>query len=136
MKTFLYSLGFVIIGGLGLFGLLSMFMPSQKTVILTQLFIIALIMIIGLFFFRRLAEWTGHGDQTRYKRAARQSRKRRQIVSLHHKTHMLRSTSPKFKVIKNNAHSAYTRNAHQAKKQSHLTVIEGRKNKKRKRLLF
>lgn len=135
MRTFLYSFAFLLIGGLGLFGLLSMFLPSQNTVIFTQLIIVALIVIVGLFFFRRLAEWTGNGDQARYRKAARQSRKRRKLASFSRRTRNLRPTQ-KLKVIKNGAYRLKDLTHHSSKSHDHLTVIEGRKNKKKKRLLF
>jgi len=135
VRTFFYSLTFLVIGGLGLFGLLSMFLPSQKSVIVTQLIIITLIIIIGLFFFRRLAEWTGNGDQARYNRALRQSRKRKKTASNGRRTRSIHPAS-KFKVIKNGSHSLKTLTHQSAKDHGHLTVIEGRKNKKKKRLLF
>ncbi|MCL1632555.1 hypothetical protein M3N64_11560 [Sporolactobacillus sp. CPB3-1] len=135
MKTFFYSLTFLIIGGLGLFGLLSMFLPSQKTVIITQLIILALVVIIGLFFFRRLAEWTGNVDQARYKKAARQSRRRRRVAAYSRKTRNMHAAT-KLKVIKNGTYSIKKLTHQQNKEHGHLTVIEGRKNKKKKRLLF
>jgi hypothetical protein len=135
VRTFFYSLTFLLIGGLGLFGLLSMFLPSQNSVLFTQLIIIALIIVIGLFFFRRLAEWTGNGDQARYKKAARQSRKKRKPVALSRRTRSLHSTS-KLKVVKNGTYSLNSPTHQTSKSHGHLTVIEGRKSKKKKRLLF
>ncbi|MCO7126575.1 hypothetical protein NIE88_12450 [Sporolactobacillus shoreicorticis] len=135
MKTFFYSVAFLVIGGLGLFGLLSMFLPSQKSVIIAQLIIIALIVIVGLFFFRRLAEWTGNGDQARYNRALRQSRKRKKMTSIGRKVRTIHPAA-KFKVIKSESSSLKTFTHQSTKDHGHLTVIEGRKNKKKKRLLF
>ncbi|MCO7176582.1 hypothetical protein ACFP7A_11785 [Sporolactobacillus kofuensis] len=135
MRTFLYSFGFMVIGGLGLFGLLSLFLPSQKTVIITQLIIVTLIIVIGLFFFRRLTEWTGSGEQARYRKAARQSRKRKNLSTFNRKTRILHQ-SQKLKVIKNGPYGLKDLTHQAAKNHGHLTVIEGRKNKKKKRLLF
>lgn len=131
MKTFLYSLVFSLIIALGLFGLLSSILDNP-TALLVQLLIVAVIVAIGLFLFRRLAESTGGGDQSRYRRAARQSIRRHKMAS-----RKGRGFHPSnLKVISTGSRLHRETGRQSSKDQSYLTVIDGKKNKKKKRVLF
>ncbi|TGA96400.1 hypothetical protein E4665_15710 [Sporolactobacillus shoreae] len=133
MKTFLYSLIFSLIIALGIFGLLTKIF-SNPTALLVQLLILAAIIAVGLFFFKRLAEGTGNADQALYRRAAKQSLKRRKITSISRK---FRGIHPsRFKVISSGSRSFKELSRQSIKEHGHLTVIEGKKNKKKKRVLF
>ncbi|RYM06029.1 hypothetical protein EWH99_04025 [Sporolactobacillus sp. THM7-7] len=133
MKTFLYSLIFFLIVGFGLFGLLVSFF-NNPTALLVQLTIIAAVIAIGLLLFRRLANGVGNGERARYRKAAKLSAKRRKTALSGRKTRGLNPS--KLKVISNNPHRLRGYAHHHGKDHGHLTVIDGKKNKKKKRVLF
>ncbi|WP_010631986.1 SA1362 family protein [Sporolactobacillus vineae] len=135
MKTFFYSLFFTIIIVLGIYGLLTRVFTNPAALFI-QLLIIALVVLIGLFLFKKLTGGTGNSDQMQYRKAARQSRKRHKMPAFNrrlHTTHTsrLKVVSSGGKLLKDQGFSSHKEKAH-----SHLTVIEGKKNKKRNRLLF
>ncbi|RYL92337.1 hypothetical protein EWI07_09890 [Sporolactobacillus sp. THM7-4] len=133
MKTFLYSLIFFLIVGLGLFGLLASFLDNP-TALLVQLLIVAVVAAVGLYLFRRLADGTGNRDRVRYRKAAKQSARRHRLSSFVRKS---RGINPsKLKVISNGSRSFRGITHHPSKENKHLTVIDGKKNKKKKRVLF
>ncbi|MFT8317452.1 MAG: SA1362 family protein [Sporolactobacillus sp.] len=132
VKTFLYSLAFFSIVGLGLFGLLSLFFDHQQA-FFVQLIIAAVVVVIGLFFFRRLADDTVRTDQNRYRKAAKQTAKRRKLTA-YRKLRGIHAS--RLKVISSSPHSFKDLGRRSAKPHGHLTVIEGKKNKKKKRVLF
>ncbi|MCI1859715.1 MAG: hypothetical protein LKI94_09805 [Sporolactobacillus sp.] len=131
MKTFLYSLVFSLIIVLGLFGFLSTFLNNPAALLL-QIVIIAAVVALGAFFYRRLAGWSEANEQALYRKAARQSRKRKRIDTAGRK-HSLHPA--KLRVINNRSRSFHL-SREPAKSQGHLTVINGNKNKKKKRAPF
>lgn len=133
MKTFFYSLAFSLIIALGIFGLLTKIF-SNPTALLVQLMIVAGVIVVGLFFFKRLAEGTGNNDQALYRRAAKQSVRRHKDSAL---TRRIRGIHPsRLKVISNGSSHSFKEARQPSKDHGHLTVIEGKKSKKKKRVLF
>lgn len=135
VKTFLYSLFFTIIIALGIYGLLTRFFTNPAALFI-QLSIVAVVVLIGLFFFRKLTGGSANSDQVQYRKAARQSRKRRKVSLLNRRLHAIHASRLKVvssggRMLKDQPYAA-----HKDKEHSHLTVIEGKKNKKRNRLLF
>lgn len=135
MKTFFYSLFFTIIIVLGIYGLLTRVFTNPAALFI-QLLIIALVVLIGLFLFRKLAGGTSSSEQLQYRRAARQSRRRHKMPAFNRRPHTIHASRLKVvssggKLLKDQGFSS-----HKEKTTSHLTVIEGKKNKKRNRLLF
>ncbi|MDD9149286.1 MULTISPECIES: SA1362 family protein [unclassified Sporolactobacillus] len=133
MKTFLYSLVFFLIVALGLFGLLASFL-NNSTALLVQLLIIAAIAAAGLFFFRRLAGGSRNEDRARYRKAAKQSIRRRKLSALSRKVRGIHPS--KLRVISNRSRNLKEVSRQSIKDHGHLTVIDGKKNKKKKRVLF
>lgn len=136
MKTFLYSLIFFVIIGLGLFGLLASFLDNPSA-LLVQFLIVAIVAAVGLLLFRRLAEGMSSGEQALYKKAAKHSSRRYKSRTTGRKTR-LSSGASKLKVISSDGSRRQTHAlAHpNPKNHGHLTVIDGKKNKKKKRVLF
>lgn len=135
MKTFLYSLFFTVIIVLGIYGLLTRVFTNPAALFI-QLSIIALIVLIGLFLFKKLTEGSANSDQVLYRKAVRQSKKRRKISAFNRKMHNMHASRLKVvsnggKMLKDHGFSSHTDKEHH-----HLTVIEGKKSKKRNRLLF
>lgn len=133
VKTFLYSLVFFLIVALGLFGLLASFL-NNSTALLIQLLIIAAVAAAGLFFFRRLAGGSGNGERARYRKAAKQSMRRHKLSVLGRKVRGIHPS--KLKVISNRSRKLKEVSRQSTKDHGHLTVIDGKKNKKKKRVLF
>lgn len=118
--------------GLGLFGLLSVFMAHPMALFI-QLAIIGLIVLVGLFFFQRLLE---NPAQRRYQAAAKHSKKQTHSkLAAYRRLRGMRAA--RLKVISSHRSAPLKGLSHQsAKDQKHLTVIEGKKHKKKKRVLF
>lgn len=135
VKTFLYSLVFFLIVALGLFGLLASFLKNS-TALLVQLLIVVAVAAVGLFFFRRLAGGggTGNGERARYRKAAKQSARRRRLTALSRRARGIHPS--KLKVISNRSRKLKEFSRQSSKDHGHLTVIDGKKNKKKKRVLF
>lgn len=130
MKHIVQSIIFIALICLGVFGLFSLFFAHPMALFI-QIVIVGIIVLIGLFFFQRLLEGP---DRRRYKHAAKQSRKHHRFAAYRRLRGMRAS---RLKVISNRKPNPLKVFNHQSSKdQKHLTVIEGKKNKKKKRVLF
>ncbi|WP_353947938.1 SA1362 family protein [Sporolactobacillus sp. Y61] len=134
VKTFLYSLFFSLIVALGLFGLLSSVLDNP-TALLVQMVIVAIIVTVGLYLFRRLAGSAGKTADQAYKKAARQSVKRHKLATAGKKSRNLQHPS-RLKVISTGSRTFRDFSRTSLREDRHLTVIDGKKAKKKKRVLF
>ncbi|MFT8362162.1 MAG: SA1362 family protein [Sporolactobacillus sp.] len=132
MKKIIYSIIFLLLIGLCLFGLLSVFMAHPMALFI-QLAIIGLIVLVGLFFFQRLLE---NPTQRQYHAAVKQTKKQKHgRLAAYRRLRSMRAA--RLKVISNHRPALLKGLTHpSAKDQKHLTVIEGKKHKKKKRVLF
>jgi len=128
----LYYLIFFAVVGLGLLGLLSFILHDPAT-LLVQVIILGLVITLGLFLFKSLV--TGSSKNTgRYRKAARLSRKRHKGFAASWKAHVMRPS--RLKVISTDSNAKKNLSHLRPRDHGHLTVIEGKKNKRRKRVLF
>lgn len=112
--------------GLAIIGIVSRFI-SNPTSFLTNIFVF-LIIGFGIFFLVRRFYGASpqRREQTAFKKAAKRSKKRFQQKD---------APKPSSKSISGNV-STFRRTANKAKSAPHLTVIEGKKGKKKKRASF
>lgn len=132
MKRILYYLIFFAIVGFGFLGLFSSILHDPAA-LLVQVFILGLVIAFGLFLFKKLVAGPNK-NAGRYRKAAKLSKKRRKGFGASWKTHMMRPS--RLKVISTDSNTKKTLSHLRPKDHGHLTVIEGKKNKRKKRVLF
>ncbi|MFD2618330.1 SA1362 family protein [Terrilactibacillus laevilacticus] len=136
MKSLMYPLIFWFIIGLATIGLL-VNLIYHPMALLSQLLIIVLVVFLGMILIKRLMGiGTNKTEYTAYRKAVKQSKKKQRRRS---KNHFMQSKSRlqhNFRVISSDTHLKRNLNLTKAKDHGHLTVINGKKHKKRKRMLF
>ncbi|TCP31168.1 hypothetical protein EV207_10351 [Scopulibacillus darangshiensis] len=130
MKSLLYYPIFFLIIGLGAIGLYSL-VTSDPMSLVIKILIFGVIVGVGIMIFKRFINHR-QDDSSAYRRAVKQSKKKHKSPG--HKVRSLRATH--LKVVKSTAKGKRGASPLKAKDHAHLTVIDGKKNKKKKRVLF
>ncbi|MFT8871079.1 MAG: SA1362 family protein [Sporolactobacillus sp.] len=133
MKAVVYSLAFIIILGSALFGFLSMVFRQPISFVAELALILGMIAVVW-FIVRHVHPAT---DQSRYRKAAsRQSIQKKHRLTAYKRLRSIRASHLKVISSSNTFQRAGRLKTETVKEQNHLTVIEGKKSKKRNRLLF
>ncbi|MFC7394249.1 SA1362 family protein [Scopulibacillus cellulosilyticus] len=133
MKASVYNLIFYLIIALSFVGLVS-FMVTNPVSLIIQIAIGGLVIGLGVLLYKRFINHQSNkgNESAAYRRAVRQSKRRFKLGS---KSRAARSSH--LKVIRSKQQkrqSSITKL--KRKNHGHLTVIDGKKNKKKKRMLF
>ncbi|MTT32671.1 hypothetical protein GMB86_11705 [Terrilactibacillus sp. BCM23-1] len=140
MKSLMYPLIFWFIIGLAAIGLF-INLIYHPMALFSQLLIMVLVVFLGMFLIKRLmGVSTNKTEYTAYRKAVKQSKKKQRHRSKNHfiqsRSRSSRALQHNFKVISSDTHLKRNINLTKAKDHGHLTVINGKKHKKRKRMLF
>ncbi len=132
MRSWLNTLILVIVLGLGLIGIYSMLATNPLNLFI-RLIAIGLIVGIGIYVFRRFVNHRPN-DSSHYRKAVKQSKKIRKSPASAYKMRPARHTH--LKAVPSKSSKRRGPSPIKLRDHAHLTVIEGKKTKKKKRVLF
>lgn len=132
MKSWLRTLMLLVVLGLGLIGIYSMIVTNPLN-LLIKIIIIGAVIGIGLYVFRRFFS-PRPNDSSHYRRAVRQSKKIHKSSTGPYKIRPIRHSH--LKAVPSITKKRRGPSPLKIRDHAHLTVIEGKKAKKKKRVLF